>query len=332
VTTRTRTPAELLATLPLFAGLAPEELNDLARVAQPFQRLPGEHLFRQGDPADSLYAVETGRLETVARLPGDRELSLAAIEAGEVIGELALLSGGTRSATVRAVDPTAGVVIDRYAFDGLRASLRPGARAVMRRLCSLVCDRLRRRYAALAHGLGEKEEHANRRPSRPQTGPVPQTDRDYASRLPFFSAFPASDLERLLTELGRLELDRGQLLVRAGHPLDALYLTLRGAVEATIQRRERTQRVRLAGPGTACAYLGVLDEGPGPVDCRARERAVVLALPRARLHQLLQEDDPLAHRLLDAIQHDLVQALRDAERRQATLISARAARAQSRGR
>jgi hypothetical protein len=58
VTTRTRTPAELLATLPLFAGLAPEELDDLARVAQPFQRLPGEHLFRQGDPADSLYAVE----------------------------------------------------------------------------------------------------------------------------------------------------------------------------------------------------------------------------------------------------------------------------------
>ena len=45
-----------------------------------------------------------------------------------------------------------------------------------------------------------------------------------------------------------------------------------------------------------------------------------------RLHELLQGDDPLAHRLLDAIQHDLVHALRDANRRSATLISARAAR------
>lgn len=49
-----------LATLPLFAGLAPDELSDLARAAQPFQRLPGERLFRQGEPADSLYVVESG--------------------------------------------------------------------------------------------------------------------------------------------------------------------------------------------------------------------------------------------------------------------------------
>jgi CRP-like cAMP-binding protein len=326
LTTTTRTPVELLAAVPLFAGLAPEELSDLARVSQPFQRLPGEYLFRQGDAADSLYAVESGRLESLARLPGDRELSLGAIEAGEVIGELALLTGGTRTATVRAVEATAGVVIDRYAFDALRASLRPGARAVMRRLCGLVCDRLRRRYAALAHGLGETDGQANRRPVRPQARPVSQTDQRYASRLPFFAAFPASDLERLLTEMGRLELERDQLLVRAGDPLEALYITLHGAVEATIQRGERTQRVRLAGPGTSCAYLSLIDEGPGPVDCRARERVVALALPRTRLHELLQGDDPLAHRLLDAIQHDLVHALRDANRRSATLISARAAR------
>lgn len=331
MSTGTKTPAEVLATLPLFAGLTSDELTDLARVAQPFQRLPGEHLFHQGDPADSLYAVDTGRLESLARLPGNRELRLGAIGAGEVIGELALLSGGARTATVRAVEPTAGVVIDRRGFDGLRASLRPGARAAMRRLCALVCERLRRRYAALADELGEDEEQAGRRPVLPQAGPVPETDRRYASRLPFFSGFPPTDLEPLLSELGRVELGGGQLLVAPGEPPDALYVTLRGAVEASIHRRARTQRVRLAGPGTACAYLGLLDDGPpGPVDCRTRERAVVLALPRARLHQLLEGDDPLAHRLLDAVQRDVIDALRDAERRQATLISARAARVRSR--
>jgi len=327
------TPDELLSTFPLFAGLAPDELTDLARVTKPFERRPGECLFRQGEPADSLYVVESGRLESVARLPAERELSLAAIGPGELIGELALVGGGARTATVRAVEATRGVVIERHAFDSLRAGLRPGARAVMRRLCGVVCDRLRRRYAAIGTGLGENEEQAQAvpPPRRVELRPAAEREQEYASRLPFFSAFPAGDLERLLGELGRLELVRGDLLVRAGDPLDALYLTLRGAVEATIQRGERKQRVRLAGPGTGCAYVGLIDKGTGSVDCRTRERAVVLALPRDRFHQLLQGDEPLGHRFLDAVQRDLVQALRDAERRQATLISARAGHADSRG-
>jgi CRP/FNR family transcriptional regulator, cyclic AMP receptor protein len=316
-------PDELLGALPLFDGLAPEELSDLAGVAQPFQLLPGQRLFRQGEPADSLYVVESGLLESAARLPAERELSLARIRPGEVIGELALLGGGSRSATVRAVEATAGLVIERRAFDSLRTSLRPGARAVMRRLCDVVCERLRRRYAAIGEQLGGDEEGTAGQPSLPSVGPMTAAERQLASGIPFFAAFSASELEEMLTGLGRLDLARGDPLVSAGNSLDVFYLTLRGAVEATIQRRELKQRVRLAGPGAACAYLGLIDEGPSPVDCRARERAVVLALPGARFHDLLDGDHPLAHRFLDAVQQDLVRALRSAERRQATLISAR---------
>lgn len=319
------TPEELLGALPVFAALGREELADLARVAQPFCRLPGERLFRQGDPADSLYVVESGRLEAVTHLPAERELALATIERGEVIGELALVSGGSRSATVRAVVPTAGFVIERHAFDSLRGSLSPGAVAVMRRLCGVVGERLRRRYAVVGDGLGEDEEEARGSlPSRrAEFDPVTETDRLFASRLPFFGAFPPGDLGRLLSEFGRVELARGDRLVCAGDRLDAFYLTLRGAVEATIQRGERKQRVRLAGPGTACAYLGLIDDGPGLIGCRARERALVLALPRVRFHELVSGDGLIARRFLDAVLRDLVDALRVAQRPQATLIAAK---------
>ena len=292
--------------------------------------MPGEQLFHQGESADSLYVIESGLLESAVRLPAERELSLAPIGAGEVIGELALLGGGSRSATVRAVEPTTGVVIERRAFDSLRASMRPSARAVMRSLYGVVCERLRHRYAAIAEQLGAAEGPTPRRPHLPQARPVTTADRHFGSQLPFFRAFLAAELDEVLDQSGRLELARGDLLACAGNPLDAYYLTLRGAVEATIQRGERKQRVRLAGPGASPAYLGLIDDFPSPVECRARERAVILPLPRARFRELVEGDDPLAHRFLDAVHQDIVRALRSAERRQATLISARAARPASR--
>ena len=317
-------PEELLGALPLFAALGREELADLARVARPFERLPGERLFRQGDSADSLYVVASGRLEAVTHLPAERELSLATIERGEVIGELALVGGGSRSATVRAVEPTTGFVIERHAFDSLRGSLTPGAVAVMRRLCGVVGERLRRRYAVVGDGLGEDEEQArgSLRRRRAEFDPVTGTDRLFASCLPFFARFPPGDLGRLLSEFGRVELARGDRLVCAGDRLDAFHLTLRGAVEAMIQRGERKQRVRLAGPGTACAYLGLIDDGPGLVECRARERAVVLELPRGSFHALLSADRLIGRHFLDAVLRDLVEALREAQRPQAALIAA----------
>jgi CRP-like cAMP-binding protein len=86
------TTAEVLAHADLFDGLAPEELSDLVRVAERFECRPGERLFSQGDSADSICVVESGRLECSTRLPAQRELSLATLGPGDVIGELALLA------------------------------------------------------------------------------------------------------------------------------------------------------------------------------------------------------------------------------------------------
>ena len=200
-------PEELLGALPLFAALGREELADLARVARPFERLPGERLFRQGDSADSLYVVASGRLEAVTHLPAERELSLATIERGEVIGELALVGGGSRSATVRAVEPTTGFVIERHAFDSLRGSLTPGAVAVMRRRAASSASAS---AAATPWSGTDSARTRSRRAVRLGAGarvdPVTGTDRLFASCLPFFARFPPGDLGRLLSEFGRVEL------------------------------------------------------------------------------------------------------------------------------
>ena len=114
---------------PLFPehGLdALEFLSDLepaarARLAEDFETLAlkrGEVLVRQGEPADALYIVVSGRFTVT--LEG-RRAPLAEIGAGQPIGEIAFLAGGTRTATVRAMRDSLVLRFGRTEFDRLCA-------------------------------------------------------------------------------------------------------------------------------------------------------------------------------------------------------------------
>lgn len=86
-----------------------------AKLAQLLQRheLPaGARLFAAGDPGDALYVVETGRLRAFAEEDG-AEVRLGEIGRGEVVGELALVAGASRSASVFAVRDTVLLRLER---------------------------------------------------------------------------------------------------------------------------------------------------------------------------------------------------------------------------
>src|SRR6202035_4129531 len=107
---RPESTAEFLAQVPLFAGL-PETLHDaLAQRARPISVAADEWLFRAGDPAQDMYIVRAGRLEVVDDVAGAviRELGR-----GDGLGELALLTGEPRSASVRAARATDLVAVGR---------------------------------------------------------------------------------------------------------------------------------------------------------------------------------------------------------------------------
>lgn len=102
----------LLAGVPLFADLPPEQLSALARVGRQVEVRAGQLLFGQGEPGDTLYVVRSGRVEVV--VDGDVVRSHGR---GEAFGELALLSGGRRTATVRARRDTELLGIGRASFE-----------------------------------------------------------------------------------------------------------------------------------------------------------------------------------------------------------------------
>lgn len=91
-------------------SLDEEELDDVASHAILKSFEAGEELFHEGDEADGLYLIQSGSV-TVSRMIAGREVVLFYVAAGNYIGEMSLVSGEPRYATVRAAVATDAVMI-----------------------------------------------------------------------------------------------------------------------------------------------------------------------------------------------------------------------------
>jgi len=114
--------AELIDALPAFDDLPEDVLSDLAgRVRLRIMR-PGEPIFRQGDRPNAFYIVRRGsvRIEDEDPETSDTRI-LRTMGRGESFGEMGLLGGHRRQATVRAVDDVELFEVDKGTFDRLLA-------------------------------------------------------------------------------------------------------------------------------------------------------------------------------------------------------------------
>jgi CRP-like cAMP-binding protein/thioredoxin reductase/ferredoxin-like protein FixX len=101
-------------------SLSEDDLNDLASHAIIKQYAAGEELFHEGDEADGLYLIRRGSV-TVSRMMTGREVVLFYVAAGNYVGEMSLISGEPRYATVRAAIATEAILIDVARMQGIIA-------------------------------------------------------------------------------------------------------------------------------------------------------------------------------------------------------------------
>ena len=116
-----QTTAEFLRNVELFSGLTPELLEEVAALAETVGLARGEWLFRQDEQADGVYIVALGHLE-VLQDDNDGHEQINTLTRGAVLGELALLSESTRSASVRALRDSQLLRIGKSAFAALLRS------------------------------------------------------------------------------------------------------------------------------------------------------------------------------------------------------------------
>jgi len=91
---------ELLGRVPLFSELSPSELERVASVAIPRALPKGVRVFHEGDDSDACYVVRSGDLRVTREHSDGRAIALATLGFGDFFGELAMLDGGLRSASV----------------------------------------------------------------------------------------------------------------------------------------------------------------------------------------------------------------------------------------
>jgi CRP-like cAMP-binding protein len=143
---------QILKRVELFDGLTPQELESIAELCREEAYESGEVIAKQGDQGDKLYVICEGFVEVLlGGTPSDESpRTVVNLGRGQIVGEMALVDHGPRSATVRAIadDETVVQAIQRDAFDALCERNHHLGYVVMRNMAADLSFKLRHRHLA----------------------------------------------------------------------------------------------------------------------------------------------------------------------------------------
>lgn len=138
-----------LLAAPMFGDLDAGELSEIVHIMQ-IQRLrPKQAVFREGDRGDAWYVVYDGRVEVLKDSGFDNSV-IAVLGEGACFGEMAILDGSTRSATVRATENATLFGFPRDEFDELLEEGNLAAYKLVHQMARVLAKRQRETTASLA--------------------------------------------------------------------------------------------------------------------------------------------------------------------------------------
>ncbi len=239
-----------VAPFDLVASSSLEELTDALREI----RLdPGEPLVTAGEEADELFVLLEGSVEIIAPAEdGPDGVVLGHLGAGDVVGEIAVLTGATRTATLRAETSVRAIGIRGERF----VQLLTAEPALGARLAATASTRLR------------------------ETRLTGQLQR----------LFPGSDGPLVADLVERVEfvvLSAGTVLFQEGDPADAAYVIVSGRVRVLVRRDDGwASPIAEVGAGELIGEMALLDDIDRTATVVAARDSVVARLPREDFESL----------------------------------------------
>ena len=236
-----------------FPDLTGNHLAELATSARLLRVGASDSLMSEGSQPDHAYVLISGSLD-VTRGVGGVPVQLGIIDlAGSVIGEVAMLAGGTRNATVRALEPSIVVEIGRSDFGRIL----------------------------------DQAPETSRRVAKDATRRIEET------KLAIFVARAfGTDDPALIAELSGkcewLHVVGGQIVFKQHDEADAAYVILSGRVDVTAGTMDGDEkRLGELGPGEVFGELGLIDNAPRSATVTARRDSLLIRFPRSVFEMLM---------------------------------------------
>ncbi|WP_426752261.1 cyclic nucleotide-binding domain-containing protein [Myxococcus sp. Y35] len=240
------TSLETLPTIPLFSDLPRDAFIALFERC-PLRRFgPGERIIEQGSRGDAFYVICEGAVRVFRTEEGQRQ-PLATLEGGAFFGEMALLSGAPRTASVEsASDDTQLLEISA----GVLAELSRGHPQVAQALKKFCRQRM------LTNVMNTSE---------------------------LFRLFDRKDRRALVERFRSRDVERDTVIIRDGDPTDGLYVVLSGEVEV----RKDGHLLTLLREGEVFGEISLLQKTPATATVTATRHTTLLRLPRADFDALI---------------------------------------------
>ena len=198
---------EILARTALFRFIPQEQQDRLQRLFKRAHFEFGELITKQHDVADSFFVILSGRARVVRMDQNGQELALDSMGPGAEFGESALLSEGTRNASVRCSSSVEVLRLDRDDF-----------------------LRLAEEFPEFRHSL---ELTARWRAMR-----------GFLYQFSNFGRLPAPALQSLVDKLNPVEFAKGEIVLREGEPAGPMYIIEKGRVRVYSGRDGHYYRIR----------------------------------------------------------------------------------------
>jgi hypothetical protein len=130
-----------LRRVPLFSDLPPQDLVPIATIASEHSYGDADTIADQGEPGDEMHIIVAGYVMVIVREPNGHQQVLAVRAAGDVIGEMAVITSGPRMASLAAKGAVRLLSIGRRPFEAMLRERPETSLALMRVLCQRLADR-----------------------------------------------------------------------------------------------------------------------------------------------------------------------------------------------
>ncbi len=256
--------------IPLFSELSDEELAAIAEKLEPLEIRRGGLIFRAGAPGDSLFVVEEGEV-MVTSAAGDDGEAFRQLTAGDVLGEMAVLSGKPYHTVARASTEAMLWALRRSDFLEL-TTRHPGIRRVM-----------------------------SERLSQPLSSEDQAVAQTQLSGLALFAGLPETVMQAVTSVLRLRHYPAGERIFSAGDPGDSLFVVDSGEVRLSGERDSGDERNTVLGSGDYCGEMALLTGRSRTVEARAETDCNLWILDRSDFDELLARYPALTQALSKAV-------------------------------